>query len=236
MRRGEGAGLAWAAALIGLAACSCTLDDAALYDRAIVDAAVKKPDRIHELTPIADERIVVAAWVRAGSALDTEATALRTSRHNRTWVTIAAQIRAACRRMEPSALIRRVEQLLGLPPGYGTNRRMATFTVERAFLARPCADPSTTTTSCSIQAVDAPADPSQREGFDAHGRWLAGHMLASYRIETPGGQGYPFTGLGYTYDWHPDNERHIGLPEYVVLPDTAVTGVRAADIATFCAE
>ncbi len=222
------------AVLLGwLAACAGPSDDV-LYERAVVDAAVKRPDRIYELTPIQTDEVTMVSWAGPYSPINKEAAEIRTGSSDWTWVTIARQMQAACSGFDAPGRTRRIEQLLGLPPGYGERRRMVTFKVRRDFLVRPCLDPSTTTGTCSTQADLTSSDPAQSDKVDKHGRWLAAHMLASFRADTPGQPGFPFTALGYTYDWNPENPLHMGLSEYVVRPGSTITDVKPADTAAFC--
>lgn len=45
--------------------------------------------------------------------------------------------------------------------------------------------------------------------------------------------GYPWTRLGYTYNWHPGSPRY-GASEYVIDPGTRVTVTSVFTIADYC--
>jgi hypothetical protein len=117
----------------------------------------------------------------------------------------------------PEQLTARLEQLLGLRPGDGTGRVVIEMKVPKSQLFRPCPDPAIDTPSCPIRfnreelkkALDK--DPTAS-------RFLLEQIILSYQ-ET----GYPFTRLGYTYDWAESSaeRHHVGLSEYVLKPDTS---------------
>jgi hypothetical protein len=45
---------------------------------------------------------------------------------------------------------------------------------------------------------------------------------------------YPWTGLGYTYDWSPDNPSHIGLSEFILPIGSEVEVEKSLSIQEFC--
>jgi hypothetical protein len=45
--------------------------------------------------------------------------------------------------------------------------------------------------------------------------WLANQARASF-ADSSLYRRYPFTQLGYTYDWNPKNKKHEGLSEFVI--------------------
>jgi hypothetical protein len=67
-------------------------------------------------------------------------------------------------------------------------------------------------------------------------RFVGGHMMNSYVERNPSGPGYPFTRLGYTYDWAPGAEahRHYGTSEFVVAPGTRVEVTEEATSDAYC--
>ena len=106
--------------------------------------------------------------------------------------------------------------------------------VPRDALARPClgidaADPAHP--KCTITVPAQSAASADMQGF------VGKQMADSYVVRNPSGPGYPYTRLGYTYDWAPGAEahRHYGTSEFVVAPGTsvAVTDEVASD--AYCA-
>lgn len=105
----------------------------------------------------------------------------------------------------------RLEQLLGLPPGTGKNRLVELW-VWPESMVRPSPDPEVTDREAGLEF---PAGVS-----NAHRAWFDARREGCYRGPAP----YPWTRLGYTYDW--GSKDHVGLSEFVVLRGTTV-GVRA---------
>lgn len=105
----------------------------------------------------------------------------------------------------------RLEQLLGLPPGTGKNRLVELW-VRPESMVRPSPDPEVTDREAGLEF---PAGVS-----DSHRTWFENRREGCYRGPAP----YPWTRLGYTYDW--GSSDHVGLSEFVVPRGTTV-GVRA---------
>jgi hypothetical protein len=205
-----------------------------LYEQGIRDAAVKQPaDLEARLDPITTKNVEVATW---SYDLDSRSAGklVRTLGAD-VWVTLVPDLKRRCAGLSGDALSLRLQQLLGLPPGDASDRKVFTFTVRSADVFRPCADPRVTTTSCTL---DVPA--VRHAGLTdataaAHFRFVLEQMLSSYRVgfDRPG---YPFTALGYTYDWKPDSEtHHVGLSEYVVRRGAVVHDVQEVGTADYCA-
>lgn len=131
------------------------------------------------------------------------------------WVTAAPQVADLCRHRRgpfrrtgaPEALVLRLEQLLGLPPGNGKDRFVELW-VDPQDLFRPCRDPEITDRTCALSFP-------QGAGFvaitDDYRKWFNDLAASSYTGESP----YPWTGLGYTYDWG-GRRTVVGLSEFVV--------------------
>jgi hypothetical protein len=206
----------------------------AIYEAAIHEAAVKQPaDLEARLEPITDKNVDVVTWA---TDLDshTAAKLVRTLGED-VWVTVDPAVKQHCAGLTGAALSLRLQQLLGLPPGDAADWKFFTFTVRSADVFRPCADPRITTTSCTLDVPDARhglSDATQA----AHLRFMLQQMLTAYRVGFDS-TGYPFTGLGYTYDWKPDSEtHHVGLAEYVVRRGAVVRDVQEIDTADYCAK
>lgn len=207
----------------------------ALYEAAIREAAVKRPvDLEARLEPITDKTVVVATWSFDLSSHST-GKGVRTLGED-IWITLVPDLKRHCEGLTGAALSLRLQQLLGLPPGDATDRKIFTFSARSADLFRPCADPRITTTACALDLPDARRGGVTDATAAAHLRFMLEQMLSSYRIgfDRPG---YPFTALGYTYDWKPDSEtHHVGLSEYVVRHGAVVKDVEEIDTAAYCAK
>jgi hypothetical protein len=47
--------------------------------------------------------------------------------------------------------------------------------------------------------------------------------------------GYPFTGMGWSYDWDPQARSHVGVSEFIIDKGEAVIVGTAIEPSTFCA-
>ena len=221
------AALALAAALGG---CAVEPQDARQsYEAAIADAAVASPEKVQPLLPVpSGATVAVVSWVaksRVPCPLDKPRCSFIVG-PGRIWVTLTGEIQTQCRAWSLSgvALRRRLEQVLGLPPDPPPQYEYAVFAtmqVPRAALARPCLgidDTDPAHPKCTITPPAPPAASAEMQSF------VGQQMMSSYIVRNPAGPGYPFTRLGYTYDWAPGAEahRHYGASEFVVAPGTRV--------------
>ena len=207
----------------------------AVYEASIRDAAVKQPaDLEARLEPIQSKTVNVVTWA-------TDLNSHSAAKNTRTlgedvWVTVVPGVKRYCAGLTGAALALRLQQLLGLPPGDASDWKMFAFTVHSTDIFRPCADPRVSTTSCTLDVPDGRHAGLTDATAAAHLRFLLRQILSSYRVgfEQPG---YPFTALGYTYDWKPDSEtHHVGLSEYVVRRGAIVHDVQQIDTADYCAK
>ena len=135
------------------------------------------------------------------------------------WVTLVPDLQRFCRGYRPRrkrSLDLRLEQLLGLPPGDGKTR-FAELWADPKVLYRPCPDPEITDRECGL---DFPVAGGKLVIEDEYRRWFEDLRESSY-----GEKGYPWTRLGYTYDWG-NRRRVVGLSELIVPAGAAAT-VRA---------
>lgn len=125
-----------------------------------------------------------------------------------------------------SDTIARICQLLGLPPANAkSNTHIATMWVKAARLYRPAGNPDITTKTAG--AVLIPGLPAN------YTTWFNNYIVyAYYRPLTSATDAhYPWTRMGYTYDWAPGVNR-VGLSEYVLQASSGAwveKTTRAAD-------
>ena len=62
-----------------------------------------------------------------------------------------------------------------------------------------------------------------------HVAWIENLQGSSY-----GEKGYPWTRLGYTYDWAPDAKSEVGLSEFVARKGTTVVVESIASQVDYC--
>lgn len=142
------------------------------------------------------------------------------------WVTPSPWLQRFCQQgpREAGALAARVRQRLGLPPEDNKDR-VAELWVAPEDLFRPCPDAEIDDTSC---ALDFPASASPE-----HRAWIEDLRSRSY-----GDPGYPWTQLGYTYDWAQDTGgplRHEGESEFIAKRGATVTIEKVTSLETYCA-
>jgi hypothetical protein len=207
-------------AVLTLSACATNEQ---LYDRSIHDAAVFQAKNIRPLKPlVADPNGEVVVTTLKGSPWDLGPTTLRGD----TWVTIVPEVQDRCRAYHGRDLAMRLRQMIGLPPTQ-TVTTFVTMRVQAAVIFRPAADPRTDTTTPCADVKDCTQFPPAVS--DAHARWIGNAFLGLHQI--PGG--YPWSHLGYTWDWAPGADRY-GSSEYIVPQGTPVTVLEATPIAEYC--
>ncbi len=189
------------------------------YYAAIEKAAVVDTRHIHTLTPLIEEKVTLVEWADQTSyALGPHVLA------EDLWVTVVPDVLARCQDYDttsPEALTLRLQQLLGLPPKPVVRSEFVVMRVARDDVFRPCPDPDPTTAHCEW---DFPEDIPE-----AYVNWFARALLKYYQIP----DGYPFTRLGYTYDWHPDTPR-VGVSEYVIRRGAEVEVIAITPAAWYC--
>ncbi|MFA0961932.1 hypothetical protein AB9P05_08995 [Roseivirga sp. BDSF3-8] len=119
------------------------------------------------------------------------------------WVTVAPQMKEACSSMRRGRnKPMRIRQWLGLPPDAEYTHFVEMY-VHPDDIFRPCPDPGITDRECELNfpgGLYAPADSA---------------YMQVYSTLKAGTQGYPFTGLGYTYDWGNPRSK-VGFSEFIV--------------------
>ena len=195
------------------------------YQSAIVDAERADPTEIsNNLVAIVpsnerlvwknrddanNARLLVVTWTNYNGYDDIVGQSLNLSRE--VWVTTAPEVKNFCKGLKENRSLR-LEQLLGLPPKAGKTKFVEMW-VKPGDLFRPSADPeisdreAETEFRTSNKFVTVSAD---------YVKWYNELKMQSY-----GTNGYPWTRLGYTYDWG-DRRRHIGLSEFVIMPGATV--------------
>jgi hypothetical protein len=205
------------------------------YQAAIIDAETAEPHEIStNLTAIVphndalvwegeagESRVLMVTWtswtgyddlVGKTILVDRLMKAVETSRD--TWVTAAPELQAFCAKqpLDSASMTLRVEQVMGLPPHNGKTRFVA-FWVDPGDLFRPSPDPEITDQEAEL---DFPASSRFVTISPEHIAWYNALRAGSY-----GTDGYPWTRLGYTYDWgNPICKR--GLSEFVIRAGASV--------------
>lgn len=205
------------------------------YNAAVRNAAVKRPGFVRALTPIDTGRprvrVVALRWIGASDITDARGR-LKAS----LFVALPKEVRAACKGAAEPVLA--LQQILGLPPRTG-EYVMVEFGVPTTRVFRPCASgPDVTATSCSFTLPD-PAMAARAKAAAALTETQAfvfRQMWASYTFNVPTKEsfGYPFTAMGWTYDWNPAADDTFGVSEYVAKQGAQTFSLRKIGPAEFC--
>jgi hypothetical protein len=122
------------------------------------------------------------------------------------WITTAPELKQRMHHEKVKDANRRLIQLLGLPPN-SVYSYFVEFWVKPSDLFRPCPDKEITDTKCE---TCFPKDADSE-----HVSWINENRISRYYQCDLTNQ-YPWTQLGYTYDWNPKNKSHVGLSEFVI--------------------
>jgi hypothetical protein len=195
------------------------------YRAAVVDAAVAEPSEIsRNLVAIvpSNERLV---WKNRNDSLNTRLLVVTWTNYNgydgkvgqpiavsrEIWVTTVPEVKNFCKQHKVQGALR-LEQLLGLPPNNGKTKFVEMW-VWPADLYRPSADPEIS--DCEAE-TDFRTPNKFIEVSNEFRTWYNDLKAQSY-----GENGYPWTRLGYTYDWG-KKKNHVGMSEFVILPGSTV--------------
>lgn len=170
-----------------------------------------------------------------------------------TWFTAVPAVRDFCRAYQGADLDLRLRQRLGLPPD-DANDVFVELWIEAQDIFRPCPDPEISDSQCQVRIPlldERPAPgageppwacprpglaPRQLSGqfvivHSTHLEWMCHNWKKSYLNPDPRDD-YPWTALGYTYDWSGDDPR--GESEYVALGGTRVIFERMVETDAYC--
>ena len=199
----------------------------ALMDAAIVDdndltdqllaVSTNNPDLVWN----ADKtKLLVVTWKTNSAYNDYIKNSTQTSNNAdyAVWVTLAPQVKTFCQRYlieNPNAtddqLNLRLKQYLGLPPD--SNQQYDVFAelwVNPADIFRPCVDPETNDSRCN---KDIPKSFPTVTNIPNYGVFYQNLYFNRFRAANR----YPWTGIGYTYDWGNPLSK-VGASEFILTP------------------
>ena len=189
------------------------------YRKAILDAAVIESFEIKSLPVIDKNQVMVVTWTEyPGSYKEGKETTLE---WGDVWVTLDNDVKTRCQQFQKTNLVSDIQKLLGLPPENTEKRSFVTLKVDSSSLFRPCASPSIRAEKCT---AGFPENIPQE-----HAAWYAYQTALSYQGET----GYPWTRLGYTYNWK-SGENEVGPAEFVVKKGSKVVTISITDTGLYC--
>lgn len=200
------------------------------YSGAVADAMIAEESEIYSgLVPItkananltwennsaniSSDRVLVVTWTKYASSYPVGASVNLT--WGDVWVAVPYEIKAFFHGHEFDNRTLRCEQLMGLPEGSNKTSFVEIY-VRPQDLFRPSPD---------NEINDTVAQLTFPNGTDAnYTKWFNDNIVYSYY----GAKQFPWTRLGYTYDWGNANS-DVGLSEFVIRSGSqvAVRGVEA---------
>lgn len=234
-----------------------------LYNAAVFDAAVYQNDNLRQLLPLVEDTDATTvtvmtitssdyevepadAWARFGNRLLPECPNKAVTSglvvdyelphecdlRGDVWVTVVPEVQQICSAFaDADDLNVRLRQLIGLPPDHPVTH-LVEMTVQVDDVFRPSADGDADTEfPCDDPKSTTCGNAYPESASVDHIAWMANNTLFSY--EAPGG--YPWTRLGYTYNWRPGADRY-GASEFIVAAGSKVTIDRVLDARSYCEE
>jgi hypothetical protein len=200
------------------------------YQRAIAQAAVRHSDWNISLWSFGDASVVSVSTFTDDPALDT------VTQYN--WVAPTAQMRSLCHGKSNSVLF--LEELLGLPPQIipdpGKRWHVYSFEVSQTAIFRPCPGGVDFSVPNHPRCNAGTALDSNLDQETA--RFLLQQFWYSHRTAISNGGalefGFPWTGMGWTYNWDPQSRSHIGVSEFVVQMGASPSNVSDENPTQFC--
>jgi hypothetical protein len=160
-----------------------------------------------QTSPKGEKWVLVVSWTKFPTSFPVNDTVQTV--WGQTWVTTFPEVKDFFKANYPKSLTieQRAEQLLGLPIGQNYTHFVEMW-VKPEDLFRPSPDKEITDTKAELtfpQGTD-----------DAHKQWINDNIIFSYYPAR-----YPWTRLGYTYDWgNPQSE--VGMSEFILKKNAKV--------------
>lgn len=214
------------------------------YVQAVEDMAVAQQwEEVNTLNPLPESGTYrVATWIRQDQITrypSAPSQGFDYAMVGDTWVTQEPFLQNFCKAFtsnvssDPAALTLRLEQRLGLPP-VSSKTHFAVFEIDAAApdggqkVLRPCGNTATNTNTCSA-------------GITSDNLFLYRQYYQAFGTTKP--VPYPWTSLGYTFDWAPNpavlGKRsgfvRVGESEYVVPEGTMTKFLGVVPTAQYCA-
>lgn len=190
------------------------------YKASIEDAAMIEPDEIIPVKAITADTQQFVTWTSYPDSYKLGEDI--TLSWGETWVTLDKAVQKQCMTFDKQKLDLRIQQLLGLPPQQqARDRYFVILTVNTNDMFRPCANGSLLSEQCEAEFPE--------NATEEHKAWYAGQSANSY--QTP--NGYPWTRLGYTYNWNPE-ANEVGVFEFVIKKGASVNVVSVTPTKEYC--
>ena len=173
------------------------------------------------------DHVLMVAFVANQSRYERSVGKSYDTRNIEIWVTAVPEVSQLCTEMAPTEadLTMRLRQLLGLPPTISRDGFVELW-VDPYDLFRPAADNEITDTTAGL---DLPKDITSE-----YRTWFNEQRASRYfQSKEPVNQAYPWTRLGYTYDWGSFCDKQ-GISEFVIRKQSTVVVNKTATINAYC--
>lgn len=180
-----------------------------LYDNAIIDAMTAEEDELFPLRAIdtTQDNVLVCTWNKYPDSYVDGSTV--TLQYGDVWVFTLDEVKEWGKKNGMSEnMTLRMEQLIGLPPQKGYTH-FSLLWADPDDLFRPSRDNEIDDTEAELEF---PENATQE-----YIEWFNSNAEYSYNPHR-----YPWTGLGYTYDWA-DSGTEYGLSEFIIKDGSQVT-------------
>lgn len=189
------------------------------YRKAIFDAAVIESSEIQLLPVIDEDQVKIVTWTEYPDSYEAGKEVILN--WGDVWVTLDDDVKTRCQDFQKTHLVSDIQKLLGLPLNNSEKRSFVTLKVDSSSLFRPCANPSIHAEKCTS---NFPENIAQE-----HAVWYAHQTAQSYQLET----GYPWTRLGYTYNWK-SGENEVGPAEFVIKKGSKAMTLSVTETSLYC--
>ena len=196
-----------------------------------------------------DKPVTVVAWMQKNQVSNYEGKTTAPEDKN-TWVTVVPRLKQFCQDYvkshgaDPDELRLRLKQRLGLPPqpNYDWFVQLTVDPKDVSKFFRPCGDPSPTGNTCEPASPPKPEDIKDKlkkldpgNGKEVEEYWV----LSNYYWSFASPYQYPWTQLGYTFDWAPredgsDDFVRWGESEFVIPAGAPIQFLSATDTVAYC--
>jgi hypothetical protein len=156
---------------------------------------------------------LMASWKYVNNPTEDWKIGTRKNIENQAWLTAVPQIKEFCENCKGIGinipgnimLALRLQQYLGLILNKHSNKtHFVEMWVKAEDLSRPCIDPEINDSTCNVLPIPVPAS------------YLVLNKIYSASYAVGSQENYPWTGLGYTYDWGNPKKPREGASEFLI--------------------
>ncbi len=188
------------------------------YRQSIYESAVFNSTHIRPLKAVPGDTVTVLTWTSRESAGKYYPLG-KSSLGIDLWVTLVPEVKEQCLAFNDDSLNLRMQQLLGLPPKT-EDRMFVEMRIAKRDLFRPCYNPDITELQCGNEFQDTTS-----EKYKA---WIADQFSSRYSVN-----GYPWTRLGYTYDWNSETDIY-GASEFIAKKGSEIEVIQHYETGSYC--